>query len=167
MKLDNHSENYSIRALQTTILVVCVVSVVVLGGLTPLALAKLEIQTGDGDESRGDNHDGGPEQYFQVGNGGGVGEFTLHSDFTVMDEDEYREKMVNGGGGLRSSASSRNHWFLSFDQQYLKPLFQRNSSGGDMWDMGNRRHRESNFTLFSSATATPDRSFVVADHDEI
>jgi hypothetical protein len=43
-KGDNES-SYSLRALQTTILGVCVVSVIGLGGSTPFALKRLKIKT--------------------------------------------------------------------------------------------------------------------------
>jgi NhaP-type Na+/H+ or K+/H+ antiporter len=83
-------------AIQTTILIVCVVSIILLGSTTPFALSYLAIQTG-------------------------VGE--LHSD------DEEEELELRGSFDSDFLPSRPTHWFLNFDDTYLKPVFTRDSVG--------------------------------------
>ena len=83
-------------AIQTTILIVCVVSIILLGATTPFALSYLAIQTG-------------------------VGE--LHSD------DEEEELELRGSFDSDYLPTRPTHWFLTFDDTYLKPVFSRDPGG--------------------------------------
>jgi NhaP-type Na+/H+ and K+/H+ antiporter len=77
-------------AIQTTILIVCVVSIIILGGTTPFVLKHLDIQTGvDSCDSE--------------------------------DEEEHLE--MRGSFDSDILPSRPNHWFLNFDESYLKPVF--------------------------------------------
>jgi NhaP-type Na+/H+ or K+/H+ antiporter len=79
-------------AIQTTILVVCIISIIVLGATTPFALKHLNIQTGISSPSEDDE------------------EVELRGSF---DSDILPVRP--------------NHWFLNFDESYLKPVFLKDN----------------------------------------
>jgi sodium/hydrogen exchanger-like protein 6/7 len=96
--------------IQSTILIICVVSVVVLGGLTPFALEYLEIKTGTS-TSTSDNGDDSDDADY------------LLCPETPVPDDSPERVFFEGGGDIGDLSSS--HWFLSFDSKFLKPLFTR------------------------------------------
>ncbi|KAJ1562328.1 monovalent cation:H+ antiporter, CPA1 (nhx1) [Cladochytrium tenue] len=159
----------SAPAVRTTTLVVCVVSVIVLGGTTNYALELLKIRTGVG-AKHAHHFDGGDDGAENASN---KGDDTDSSD--DEDDDDVTEFVEQGrpgrnlsGGPVRlrsgdysdSPSGLRNdddwdgftrrdidmaHWFISFDNQWLKPLFTRNqrfggSSGGTA-TAGRRRYQ--------------------------
>lgn len=81
------------QAIQTTILVVCVVSVIILGGTTPFALDYLKIQTG------------------------------VAMDYSEGEEDVIEEARRDSLDSDVLPTVPPSHWFLNFDQKYLKPVF--------------------------------------------
>jgi hypothetical protein len=93
-------------AIRTTVLVVCVISIITLGGSTNFALERLKIRTGVG-ASGGD----GSEE------GGGAGD-TDSSCSEQSDGDASGDEEDEDG-------ERRPHWFTDFDEQYLKPVFCR------------------------------------------
>ncbi|CAG8600081.1 11287_t:CDS:1, partial [Racocetra fulgida] len=110
------------NAMKTTILVVVVLSVIVFGGTTSRMLEILKIETG-------------------------IDEGEIDSDEECYSEyDDYNHVLTNSQGSIVSSDTggsgehnipSRNispnindtsthaHWFISFDDKYLKPIFIR------------------------------------------
>lgn len=93
--------------VQSTILVVCVISIIVLGGSTPFALEYLGIETGVSRTT------GSPEAIP-------LNEFEYHDDsdhespepFRRVDRDAYRH-------------DDSAHWFISFDSKWIKPVFSK------------------------------------------
>jgi hypothetical protein len=86
-------------AIRTTVLVVCVVSIITLGGTTNYALEHLKIRTGVGAGGQGEESEAGGGDTDSSCSEQSDGEFS-------GDEDE-------------------GHWFTDFDAQYLKPVFCR------------------------------------------
>ncbi|KAJ3272546.1 monovalent cation:H+ antiporter, CPA1 (nhx1) [Terramyces sp. JEL0728] len=83
------------EAIQTTILVVCVISVIILGGTTPFALSYLQIKTG----------------------------VTLENELeTDLTENEDMDDIASQDSDILSTRLP-DHWFLNFDRRYLKPIF--------------------------------------------
>lgn len=95
-------------AMQTTILMVCVISIIVLGGSTPIALEYLKIKMGD--------------QVIED-------EDLEFEDFPFDDEREgilmARESSYPPSWPAFETYRDQSHWFLSFDERWLKPLFTR------------------------------------------
>jgi hypothetical protein len=87
-------------AIRTTVLVVCVVSIITLGGSTNYALERLKIRTGVGNRGEGgdDASDG-------------------DTDSSCSEESE--------GGDEEGDDAAGPHWFTDFDARYLKPVFCR------------------------------------------
>ncbi|KAJ3260098.1 monovalent cation:H+ antiporter, CPA1 (nhx1) [Boothiomyces macroporosus] len=85
------------EAIQTTILVVCVISVIILGGTTPFALTYLQIKTG----------------------------VTLENELEAGDLTENDDDDIASQDSDILSSRLPDHWFLNFDRRYLKPIFGR------------------------------------------
>jgi sodium/hydrogen exchanger-like protein 6/7 len=86
--------------IQTTILVVCVISVIALGGTTPFAIDYLKIETGQ------------------------------YSDCSSEPDDarvSYDSPARSSFDSDILPTSPPNHWFLNFDKKYLKPVFTTES----------------------------------------
>jgi sodium/hydrogen exchanger-like protein 6/7 len=168
MKLEKgDAENtFALRALQTTILVVCVVSVIGLGGTTPFALKYLRIKTAMPLTENGMGEGGEMEQpeYFHLsGSQDNVGG-RFDQLFETGDPDDF--SMDFTGTGQRQSSTNNTHWFLSFDQMYLKPLFTRVEENGSFTSFGIGTPRYSlnrSMSLFSSSTNPSPMRTVAGD----
>ena len=99
----------SAEAIQTTILVTCVTSIIILGGSTPFALQYLQIKTGSEHESM--DADSSDDDDFRASL---LGNDIRDSPIRHSIESDYR----------RSDYETR-HWFLNFDNRWLKPLFTK------------------------------------------
>ncbi|CAG8739947.1 24236_t:CDS:2 [Dentiscutata erythropus] len=115
------------NAMSTTILVVVVLSVIVFGGTTSRMLEILKIETGV-DEGEIDSDDEGYSEY-----------------------NDYNHVLTNSQGSIASSDTeninnSNAHWFISFDDKYLKPLFTRerdqDTKPEDRWHHERRNNDE-------------------------
>jgi hypothetical protein len=105
------------NALQTTILVVCVISIILLGGTTLFALEYLQISIGVGLPEEGGSSQG--------------------------EEDDENHRRSFDSDFLPSMPA--RHWFLSFDQQFLKPMFSKYIDVG-LEDLSSRRGLLRNFS---------------------
>ncbi|KAJ3019346.1 monovalent cation:H+ antiporter, CPA1 (nhx1) [Thoreauomyces humboldtii] len=156
------------KIIQTTTLIICIITVILLGGTTNMALQRLEIRTGVGKKMAGSLPGAFDEEEDEDGDGSSD-EDTDSSDGEAEDWDDdlpgatsrddlaqfhdtssndvhHGGRHANGGGGVRidmvddSSSSSlalsprgaaslwdddMTHWFISFDNKWLKPLFTR------------------------------------------
>ncbi|CAG8747355.1 4277_t:CDS:1, partial [Dentiscutata heterogama] len=104
------------NAMSTTILVVVVLSVIVFGGTTSRMLEILKIEMGV-DEGEIDSDD---ENYSEYNDYNHV---LTNSQGSIVSSDT-----GNSGDHRNISANINNsnaHWFISFDDKYLKPLFTR------------------------------------------
>ncbi|KAJ3024940.1 UNVERIFIED_CONTAM: monovalent cation:H+ antiporter, CPA1 (nhx1) [Siphonaria sp. JEL0065] len=164
----------SAAAMRTTTLVVCVMSVVGLGGTVGMALEVSEVKIGvieqGGDESSEEEEDWDDEIAFYGGegafsgrrgrkgtSGGGEVGYNHHSAFRSLSEDAGAARVGYHGHsavgfemrhyGVRNSSLSddeetntlsgsgldpywnESHWFIDFDNKYMKPLFTRRRAG--------------------------------------
>ncbi|KAJ3297654.1 monovalent cation:H+ antiporter, CPA1 (nhx1) [Borealophlyctis nickersoniae] len=146
--------------VRTTTLVICIVTVIMLGGTTNYALEKLKIRTGAGmkgvnvreDEDEGEGTDSSSEEEdwdddlpgsrahgtnggllggggSRAGGGGGErssfdGSPSGSSD-PLFDEEDHVGVDSRGVRGNSSWDDDMTHWFMSFDNRWLKPLFTR------------------------------------------
>ncbi|KAJ3388987.1 monovalent cation:H+ antiporter, CPA1 (nhx1) [Lobulomyces angularis] len=116
-KIDDEVSGPGIRS---TILIVCVISILILGGSTNFALQYLDIKTGVGsiDHQQSKNY---------------VDEDTDSS----MDEESWKElkkgqnslspcnSEVESEYSLESIDNDASHWFIDFDDHFVKPIFTR------------------------------------------
>ncbi|CAG8477895.1 9165_t:CDS:10 [Funneliformis mosseae] len=111
------------NAMRTTILVVVVLSVIVFGGTTSRVLEIMKIQT---------DHNNGHSRTNSQGSNSG--------DTNNRYSDELQQT---------NFTPMQKHWFISFDDRFLKPFFTRNidfryRSPHNRWDYGERRHEGNN-----------------------
>ena len=132
-------EGPSGTAIRTTTLVVCVVSIVVLGGTTNFALEYLKIRVGvstkkslpsastnqnlatgivEESESSDDESDGVIDDLKSPTN-----RQSRWSNDQVTSIDGLREYEIEDVPVMRQSSHDLSHWFLGFDSKWLKPLF--------------------------------------------
>ena len=134
-------------AIRTTTLFVCVVSILVLGSTTNQALVKWNIRTGVGleesvgspvmgvrneDSERTDSSEGDPEDWDDDLPGSHRKSLPFVRPFQDEGEDEEsaasREESPARNALLLSRPTrgvDSNHWFIGFDNRYLKPIFTR------------------------------------------
>ena len=126
-------EGANSKAVQTTILVVCVISIVVLGGTTPFALRYLNIKTGCtiSGQKNVENYEDGielgdatPLHFGSLELGRSSGELESTADFSQFDNEDLSKLAQE----IISRHEDSEHWFLKFDNAYLKPFFTRQSS---------------------------------------
>jgi len=130
-------------AMKTTILVVVVLSVIVFGGTTSRVLEIMKIQTGVEDGNGSDDEEGYNEGHY------GGERFRDEDDTFGRDNNEHNQTTSQGpfsedtrhSGGLQQT--NQKHWFMSFDDKFLKPFLTRNEGSGQSnhgWDHEERRH---------------------------
>ncbi|RIA94296.1 Sodium/hydrogen exchanger family-domain-containing protein [Glomus cerebriforme] len=164
-------EGENADAMRTTILVVVVLSVIVFGGSTSRVLEIMKIQTGvdEGDDDSDDDDDRYhpdeyndeiyEEEYLDNAGRNNSGHNRTDSQGSLMsnsgDTSRNPEVIVQSPRTNMSTTGNNNlkkHWFTSFDDRYLKPLFTRNDkdfrqlnhrSSNNRWDH-ERRHEENN-----------------------
>jgi hypothetical protein len=157
-------------AMRTTVLVVVVLSVVVFGGSTSRVLEIMKIQTGvdEGDDDS-DEEDDSYNKYYtdEYGNEvhyGGRYRDNVREDYNGHNRTDSQGSFVSDSGNNNTNPEVRvqlqqtttknkilkKHWFTSFDDKYLRPLFIRNDrdfrqlnhrSSHTRWDH-ERRHEE-------------------------
>ncbi|CAG8450743.1 6121_t:CDS:2 [Cetraspora pellucida] len=131
------------NAMKATILVVVVLSVIVFGGTTSRMLEVLKIETGV-DEGEIDSDDEGYNEYNNYNH--------------VLTNSQGSVVSSGTGGSTEPNIPSRNiptninnvsthaHWFISFDDKYLKPLFTRQHNQDikpeDRWQKENNNNDE-------------------------
>ncbi|KAI8817621.1 Sodium/hydrogen exchanger family-domain-containing protein [Fimicolochytrium jonesii] len=151
------SENTD-KIIQTTTLIICIVTVILLGGTTNMALEKLEIRVGVGKSEGNDGNDfDDDEEDPDTDSSEGESEdwdddlpgsrSSLY-DGTAEDQRSSAESLLERNRSIRvevddESRPSRSawdedlgHWFISFDNKWLKPLFTRTR-----WKWGRSRVR--------------------------
>ncbi|KAJ3063986.1 monovalent cation:H+ antiporter, CPA1 (nhx1) [Quaeritorhiza haematococci] len=132
-------------AIRTTTLVVCVVSIMLLGGTTNHALVRLKIRTGvgakdapreddddpeDTDSSEDEVEDWDDELPGATRRGISVGGRFYTDDNESLDsredlDDAERRIMINSTRIRSPMDDDMTHWFISFDTRWVKPLFTR------------------------------------------
>lgn len=118
--------------VRTTVLVVCVVSIIALGGSTNYALKRLNIRTGVGAKSDdiGDGVSGLPDV---PGEDGEDTDSSISEQSDLMDDDDddaAADDFYADGGDAENNWDAEgvekvSHWFTDFDDAYLKPVFSR------------------------------------------
>ncbi|KAJ3287233.1 monovalent cation:H+ antiporter, CPA1 (nhx1) [Rhizoclosmatium sp. JEL0117] len=142
-------------AMRTTTLIVCVMSVVGLGGTVGIALEETKVKTGVADEEDGESSEEEEDWDDEIALYGGEGAFRSRG----------RVEGAGGAGGIRSlsaggapahsynlrsktrrgsladeeedeflvtspdGTSMESHWFIDFDEKWMKPLFTRRRVG--------------------------------------
>ncbi|KAJ3327811.1 monovalent cation:H+ antiporter, CPA1 (nhx1) [Blyttiomyces sp. JEL0837] len=182
-------------AIRTTTLVVCVVSILMLGGTTNYALQKLNIRVGvgakrhhaddmhaverdsDTDSSEDEQEDWDDDLPGANGSRPGSARGRSQSELPVRGGDSDMSSMVDSPTGRsnstprRSSRGLRNdddifdshydadmtHWFISFDNQWLKPLFTRSRWDRRVSGSSNSPSRVSLLTTNHSRNNRPPR----------
>ncbi|RHZ46791.1 hypothetical protein Glove_606g123 [Diversispora epigaea] len=121
-------------AMRTTILVVVVLSVIVFGGTTSRMLEILKIQTGVEDHDNDDSDDEGVRQNEHEGSNG-YGHSRSNSEGSIESNEtgssnntEHHNLLSRAIPPVISSSSRQTHWFISFDDRFLKPLFTRQNN---------------------------------------
>ncbi|KAG2223478.1 hypothetical protein INT45_001226 [Circinella minor] len=154
----------SAPAMRTTILAVVVLTVLLFGGTTNRMLQILEIRTGvieaDDSGSEDDDHDIDPVGYRKLRRLS-TSSTTHYNDDILVDlediDDQRRRRsnrsnrtnnnaqdvsidgLLSGPLGNPISDPAEPHWFISFDEKWLKPLFTkqhiqaRNQTLADYW----------------------------------
>ena len=157
-------EGKAAPAIRTTTLVVCVVSIMILGGTTHFALSYLNIKTGFGASGRPFKD---PTDFLEAS-----AETDSSDDGEdVVEEEPETESYRNSMGSSVDNTSedlffrsrlSRNrrdadlsHWFMNFDEHYLKPIFTRKTRG---W-LGPKRRQERR-----SSASSPTRDQLLPDN---
>ncbi|KAG9301684.1 hypothetical protein G9A89_016755 [Geosiphon pyriformis] len=162
-------------SMRTTILVVVVLSVIVFGGTTSRMLEILKIRIGVEDEDSADS------DYEESNNGRKSDEFdeeynrNLHKRGTNRNGEFYFDHSpeislesadsvisIENNGLLTTSATSlartradQAHWFISFDNRFLKPIFSRHQS--DKKSPAKERWRHQNLVRNGGRVLVPDR----------
>ncbi|TPX60708.1 hypothetical protein PhCBS80983_g01591 [Powellomyces hirtus] len=147
------------KVIQTTTLIICIITVILLGGTTNMALQRLEIKTGVGKKSSGfdGNGDADVDDDEEVDTDSSDGEsedwdddlpgatsrdslYQGHRNSESMNSLSSTDGLIpsDRGRGVRidvdddDSRGARSlwdddmtHWFISFDNKWLKPLFTR------------------------------------------
>ncbi|CAI2161989.1 13661_t:CDS:2 [Funneliformis geosporum] len=128
------------NAMRTTILVVVVLSVIVFGGTTKY---NNYVRYRDEDRDHNNGHSRTNSQGSVVSNSG---------DTNNRFSNELQQTNLS---------PMQKHWFISFDDRFLKPFFTRNidfrhGPPHDRWDYGERRH-EGNNDAFIGLAGEPVR----------
>lgn len=163
----------SAPAMRTTILAVVVLTVLLFGGTTSRMLQVLDVRTGviEPDESGSENEDNEPEtmggnrktRYTKV---------SQYEDNGLNDDDDDDDLLASGShrrnqhyndqsiGGLLSGPLGEPipedrppHWFVSFDEKWLKPFLtkkhiqQRNLTLAEYWKEKRRKMERANRSM--------------------
>lgn len=162
----------SAPAMRTTILAVVTLTVLIFGGTTNRMLQLLDIRTGvvepDDSGSEDEERDLDPVGYRRLRRRPA----SMYSDMSDDDEEEEHARPLppNRGnstmemsiGGLLSGPlgdpipeSEQPHWFMSFDNKYLKPLFTkrhiqaRNQTLAEYWKEKRRKMDRANRSMLA------------------
>ena len=166
----------SAPAMRTTILAVVVLTVLLFGGTTNRMLQLLEIRTGvieaDDSGSEDDDHDIDPVGYRKLRrlSNSSTAATHYHDDILVdlEDIDDHRRRrstrnrtnnnaqdvsidgLLSGPLGNPIPDPAEPHWFISFDEKWLKPLFTkqhiqaRNQTLAEYWREKRRKMDRAN-----------------------
>ncbi|CAG8432942.1 9860_t:CDS:10 [Diversispora eburnea] len=120
-------------AMRTTILVVVVLSVIVFGGTTSRMLEILKIETGVEDQENDSGDEGARHNEYEGSNEYGHSrsnsEGSIESNGTGSSNNaEHHNLLSRATPPIVSSSSRQTHWFISFDDRFLKPLFTRQNN---------------------------------------
>lgn len=144
---EKNAGNYQVmQAFKSTTLVVCVISVVFLGGGTPFVLKYLGIKMGNaptmgmqyGNTNANDTDgsglddmsDGVGELDVEVDAAGFGEDFDVHVISPLDDGSANHGSQVNGGN---LNNRDWDHWWIGFDNRYLRPIFTKTK-----WRWGER-----------------------------
>lgn len=143
-------------AMRTTILVVVVLSVIVFGGTTSRMLEILRIETGVEDDN--DSSDD------EVQSDCGYGHSSINSEGSIESNGsgnspsstEHHDLLSRAARPTLPPSVRQTHWFISFDDRFLKPLFTRQSNQRHVDERSrnvDRRHAGGNYAgLLNSRT---------------
>jgi sodium/hydrogen exchanger-like protein 6/7 len=177
----------SAPAMRTTILAVVVLTVLLFGGTTSRMLQVLDIRTGviEPEDSSSEN-----EQEDQEETGGGnsgsyyyqrVGQSSSQQHYLDQEDEEDEDLMESGQrrrarrdndvsiGGLLSGPLGEPipedrppHWFVSFDEKWLKPFLtkkhiqQRNQTLAEYWREKRRKMERANISMLAGIRGMED-----------
>ncbi|CAB5377027.1 uncharacterized protein OCT59_023707 [Rhizophagus irregularis] len=186
-------EGENADAMRTTVLVVVVLSVVVFGGSTSRVLEIMKVQTGVEEEgSDSDEEEDNYDKYYTDGYDNEVHYGERYRDI-VRESDNGHNRTDSQGSFVSDSGSiNRNpevrvqlqqtttnnkilkkHWFTSFDDKYLRPLFIRNDrdfrqlnhrSSRNRWDH-ERRHEENDDDFVGLIRESPSLRNSIRNND--
>lgn len=185
-------EGENADAMRTTVLVVVVLSVVVFGGSTSRVLEIMKIQTGVDEEGSDSDEEDNYDKYYTDGYGTEVHYGESYRDI-VRERDNGHNRTDSQGSFVSDSGSiNRNpevrvqlqqtttknkilkkHWFTSFDDKYLRPLFIRNDrdfrqlnhrSSHNRWDH-ERRHVENDDDFVGLIRESPSLRNSIRNND--
>ncbi|KAI8148824.1 Sodium/hydrogen exchanger family-domain-containing protein [Fennellomyces sp. T-0311] len=159
----------SAPAMRTTILAVVVLTVLLFGGTTNRMLQLLEIRTGviepDDSGSEDEDQDIEPAGYRRLRRLSSSSSYNNDDLLVDIDSDDYARRRRNRTnhnedvsiGGLLSGPlgdpipdAAEPHWFISFDEKWLKPLFTkhhiqaRNQTLAEYWKEKRRKMDRAN-----------------------
>ncbi|KAI9004226.1 Sodium/hydrogen exchanger family-domain-containing protein [Gaertneriomyces semiglobifer] len=157
---DTPETSRTAKVIQTTTLIICIITVILLGGSTNYALGHLGIRTGVGKKTlAADTPDGDPYRCFESDDSDSAddsedmddtrSEALFHDeahDSDVSPATEHADDLTGAHDTLIDMDRDRlnirdddmSHWFMSFDNTWLKPLFTRSHR---TWGRsGGRRH---------------------------
>ncbi|CAG8469272.1 7828_t:CDS:2 [Cetraspora pellucida] len=131
------------NAMKATILVVVVLSVIVFGGTTSRMLEVLKIETGV-DEGEIDSDDEGYSEYNNYNHVLTNSQGSVVSSGTGGSTEHNIPSRIMPTINNINNVSTHAHWFISFDDKYLKPLFtrQHDIKPEDRWQKENSNNDE-------------------------
>ncbi|KAI9248402.1 sodium/hydrogen exchanger 3 [Sporodiniella umbellata] len=135
----------SAPAMRTTILAVVVLTVLLFGGTTSRMLQVLDVKTGVVEQDESGSEDESPDK---------TGDY--HRVNTEPAQRSYNDvsigSLLSGPIGEPILADRAPHWFVSFDEKWLKPALtkkhsQRNQSLADYWKEKRRKMERANRSM--------------------
>ncbi|KAG1172432.1 hypothetical protein G6F70_002556 [Rhizopus microsporus] len=152
----------SAPAMRTTILAVVVLTVLLFGGTTSRMLQILDIKTGVAEPDESGSEDEEEEEDDRTGNYQRVSSF----EPSTQRKRQFDENDVSIGGLLSGPLGEpiiedrAPHWFVSFDEKWLKPALtkkhvQRNQSLAEYWKEKRRKMERANRNMLDGIRSFP------------
>ncbi|CEG64870.1 Putative Sodium/hydrogen exchanger [Rhizopus microsporus] len=151
----------SAPAMRTTILAVVVLTVLLFGGTTSRMLQILDIKTGVAEPDESGSED-------EEGEDGRTGNYQRVNNFepSTQRKRQFDENDVSIGGLLSGPLGEpiiedrAPHWFVSFDEKWLKPALtkkhvQRNQSLAEYWKEKRRKMERANRNMLDGIRSFP------------
>ncbi|KAI9102018.1 Sodium/hydrogen exchanger family-domain-containing protein [Phlyctochytrium arcticum] len=115
------------QVIQTTTLVVCIVTVILLGGTTNTALQRLGIKTGVGSQAHENEDDAESDDEWEGASGPNASPSPTQSNDDAFNP--INNSMDDDGAARPWNQDDTTHWFIGFDNKWLKPLFTSRKAG--------------------------------------
>lgn len=154
----------SAPAMRTTILAVVVLTVLLFGGTTSRMLQVLDVRTGviepDESGSEGEEAESGKVKYIKVNNDLIDG----NEQSTSRYADQSIGGLLSGPLGEPIPEDRPPHWFVSFDEKWLKPFLtkkhvqQRNLTLAEYWREKRRKMERANRNMLDGIRVDDDEN---------